>query len=286
MDVLQVDAPCTSLSFSPTGEYLATTHVQYLGVSLWSNRTLYNHVPLRPVKLTDDMPLVLLPSTMVQAAEEAPVLEEEVDEVSELSEQIRDLVTLSTLDSSKWRNLLNLDVIKQRNKPKEPLNVPQTAPFFLPTIPSTDIKFDFSDLNNRQDSKVPLTHLENLTAFGKYLKLVDGNDGYIGAFEKLKKMGPSAIDFEINSLTSGLENSETLLKQFLKMIKQVLERKVDFELAQSYLGLFLKVHGKEIIDNRELLTCLEELQQSQLESWQKVEDNLFYNLSVIQALKM
>ncbi|KAL0274929.1 UNVERIFIED_CONTAM: hypothetical protein PYX00_002946 [Menopon gallinae] len=286
VDQFKVDAPCTSLSFSPTGEYLATTHVQYLGVSLWSNRTLYNHVALKPVKLGDDAPVMALPSTMVQPAEAVSEVEEEEDEVSELSDQIRDLVTLSTLDSSRWKNLLNLDIIKQRNKPKEPLNVPQTAPFFLPTIPSTDIKFDFSDLKDRQVEKVSLTHLENLTSFGKYLKGVETDEDFINAFEKLKKMGPSAIDFEINSLTSGLENSETLLKQFLKMVKIVLDSKVDFELVQSYLGLFLKVHGKEIIENNELLNSLEQLQESQLDSWQKVEENLFYNLSVIQALKM
>ena len=48
--------------------------------------------------------------------------------------QIDDLVTLSGLPPARWQNLHNLDVIKARNKPKEAVQKPKNAPFFLPTI--------------------------------------------------------------------------------------------------------------------------------------------------------
>ena len=35
LDCFLVEAPPTSLSFSPTGEFLATTHVDDLGIFLW-----------------------------------------------------------------------------------------------------------------------------------------------------------------------------------------------------------------------------------------------------------
>merc|ERR1711860_222308 len=57
-------------------------------------------------------------------------------------DQISDeLVTMSLLPNSRWQNLLHLDIIKQRNKPKRPPRVPKAAPFFLPTVPGLQPKF-------------------------------------------------------------------------------------------------------------------------------------------------
>jgi U3 small nucleolar RNA-associated protein 21 len=44
---------------------------------------------------------------------------------------------------SRWQTLLNLDTIKARNKPKEAPKAPERAPFFLPTLPGVDHRFDF-----------------------------------------------------------------------------------------------------------------------------------------------
>jgi len=41
------------------------------------------------------------------------------------------LVTYSSLPPSHWKNLFYLDLVKQRNKPKEPPKKPPKAPFFL-----------------------------------------------------------------------------------------------------------------------------------------------------------
>ncbi len=63
VDCFQVDSPITSLTMSPTNDFLATTHVDDLGVYLWSNMTLYTHVALRPLP-ADFTPVVMtLPST-------------------------------------------------------------------------------------------------------------------------------------------------------------------------------------------------------------------------------
>lgn len=47
--VFQLKQPCTSLSMSPTGDFLATTHVGELGVFLWANRLLYEKIYLKPI---------------------------------------------------------------------------------------------------------------------------------------------------------------------------------------------------------------------------------------------
>merc|ERR1712020_282389 len=51
-----------------------------------------------------------------------------------ISKQIGRLVTLANLPTSRWQNLLNLDVIKARNKPKNPVVKHESAPFFLPSV--------------------------------------------------------------------------------------------------------------------------------------------------------
>lgn len=55
-----------------------------------------------------------------------------------------ELVTLTLLPRSRWQTLLNLEVIQQRNKPKEPPKAPEKAPFFLPTLPGVEQRFDLT----------------------------------------------------------------------------------------------------------------------------------------------
>ena len=61
------------------------------------------------------------------------------------------LVTLSTLPKSRWHNLQNLDIIKQRNKPTEPPKQPKQAPFFLPILPGLKPKF----IQANEDKDIP-----------------------------------------------------------------------------------------------------------------------------------
>jgi U3 small nucleolar RNA-associated protein 21 len=67
-------------------------------------------------------------------------IEEEDEEVEQWdSQQVEaDMVTLANLPEARWQNLLHLDVIKARNKPKVAPEKPKNAPFFLPTITGPD----------------------------------------------------------------------------------------------------------------------------------------------------
>lgn len=130
IDCFLVDSPATSISFSPTGDFLASTHVDDLGIYLWSNKSLYSNVSLRPLSSDFTPSLIELPTT--RAPEEERGEEREGEEVSgggkerpseaeeTLSEDLLDpssplaegLVTLSSLPKSRWSNLQHLDVIK------------------------------------------------------------------------------------------------------------------------------------------------------------------------------
>jgi len=283
---LQVPEACISLSFSPTAEFLATAHVRNIGIFLWSNRMLYSHVSLKAISKDDMIPEVELPGSSVEAekVDEDNVINEESDYVS--PDQLdSDLITMSAMAQSRWQNLLDIDIIKRRNKPKQPPKVPETAPFFLPTIPSLQLRFDFSDIKTNENVETANIHsaLHNLTLFNKNLQSVTNN--FSDVIEKLKAMGPSSIDFEIQSLSLQESSAELSMLQFMKMLHYMMEQQTDFELSQAYLAVFLKWHGTAISENDTLRNYLRKIQKAQMRNWLILREKLFYNLSIVQSFK-
>uniref|UniRef100_A0A8C2FXE6 WD repeat domain 36 n=1 Tax=Cyprinus carpio TaxID=7962 RepID=A0A8C2FXE6_CYPCA len=137
VDCFLVDAAAVSLSMSPTGNFLASSHVDGLGIYLWSNNTLCSMVSLRPLSADYEPTVIMLPGTCPNTEEEE-VLDADSSEMLEYispAQLDEHLVTLSLLPDSRWKNLLHLDIIKKKNKPKEPPKLPKAAPFFIPTIP-------------------------------------------------------------------------------------------------------------------------------------------------------
>ena len=65
-----MEAPPTSLSISATGDFLATSHVDDLGIYLWSNKTLYSHIPLQPLPTNYTPSTAELPTTRGEEEEE------------------------------------------------------------------------------------------------------------------------------------------------------------------------------------------------------------------------
>lgn len=248
---------------------------------------MYSHISLKGVNKDDPIPTIGLPGSTIEVTDtnEDELTEPELDYVSPVQLQ-EDLITMSGLAHSRWQNLLNIDIIRKKNKPKEPPKVPESAPFFLPTIPSLELKFDLSSVKDAEVNKKLIIHpeLENLTLFAKSLLSIKDSQ-FEEVIEKLKNMSPSSIDFEIRSLSADEKTSNTLLLHFMKMIYHMMEKKMDFELAQAYLAVFLKCHGTTITEDETLRNYLDTLQEIQSKSWFVLRDKLFHNLSVVQALK-
>lgn len=195
-----------------------------------------------------------------------------------------DLITMSAVAQSRWQNLLDIDIIKKRNKSKQPPKTLEAAPFFLPTIPSVQLRFDFSDVKTTENTERHIhSALQNLTSFGKNLQSTTDNFSIV--IEKLKTMGPSDIDFEIESLSFDESTAESLILQFMKMLRYMMERQTDFELSQAYLAVFLKWHAAAISRNKTLRNYLQKIQESQTRNWLTLREKLFYNLSIVQNFK-
>jgi len=272
------------MSLNGTGEVLATIHVDSLGVYLWCNRAVHVHVSLRPLAPDAKAPdFVQLPS---QAAKEVDLeadedeSDAEEDEYKSPEQLGRELITLSTLSTSRWLNVLELDIIKRRNKPKEAPKAPKAAPFFLPTVPALEFKFDLRPaLGSEEDTvrkSVPdMARLAKLLAEGEQK----------GCVEFLKNLGPSGLDAEILSLAPEGGGSVEVLGHFVDMVRGMMADKRDFELAQTYLALFLKHHADQSIADSALSEKLGRLDEWQRKAWDTIEHQMLFCLSVTQALK-
>lgn len=306
VDHFRMPQICTSLTMSPTGDFLATSYVDSRGIYLWANKTLFSHVSLRAIKPDAVAPLMDLPATFCDANTSA-LLEEsnmDVEELEDAMEEINlnyksppqlstELITMSNLAASRWQNLLNLDIIKKRNRPRQAPQKPKSAPFFLPTVSGLDFQFDLSQAQqgpSENASKISkLTQVEQLTNFGKLLKdsVSNGDEHFLKPFEFLTKLGPSMVDYEIQNLSplDGGTGSISVMAAFMRMIVAILDSNSAFELGQSWLSLFLKNHGRAIVENEELAELLGEVEQAQSKGWKLLEEQLLYGMGVVGSLR-
>jgi U3 small nucleolar RNA-associated protein 21 len=275
---------CTSVDFSPTSEFLATTHVNSVAIYLWTNTTLLAPVTLKPLDadksemIDSEMPLIGGGSEEQNENDE----DTESDEVLYFGKlKLADgLVTLTSEPHSKWHNLLHLDTIKKRNKPKEPPKAPEEAPFFLSTVPGLEPKFQVPE--KAQADETNSSKIMNFEQFGsietdfqiKLRRAVELNNQR-EFFGFLKSLGISTVDLEIQSI--GLSQNTNDLANFLRILDWSLSEKLDYEFVQSLLARVLKVHSDLIYSNMDVFEpILESLESKHESTWSKIDD-LFNN---------
>ena len=292
VDYVLFDSPATSVDLSPSSDMMATSHTGDLGVYLWLNKTLYQQTTLAPVSRQAKPVRLSLPANLTVdgvVEEEVAGLEcEEPDLVFASPDQISEqLITLANLPGSRWMNLLQIDVIKKKNKPKAPPKKPKAAPFFLPTITGLETKFDLSNLKPADDDgKDTSSHaFSNLTEFGAALDRADTDQEFLHLVTSLMEKGPSAIDIEIRSL--GPEGGGTLasLEKFMQMLKIGMKSNRNYEALEAYCGLFLKVHGDTISTEADLIETLKEVLKEQESRWTAFQEEMNSSLCLVKFFK-
>jgi len=171
---------------------------------------------------------------------------------------------LTLLPRARWQTLLNLEVIQQRNKPKEPPKPVEQAPFFLPTLPGVEPRFavDPSGDHNKTAKSTKRLHkavAESDSIFYQKLVADDAEGDYENLFGYMKTLSPAAIDLELRSLVS-LDG----LRLFLNALTRRLISHRDFEAVQAFLNVFLCMQADVIVENAELredLVKLKDIQQ-------------------------
>uniref|UniRef100_M3XKA9 WD repeat domain 36 n=1 Tax=Latimeria chalumnae TaxID=7897 RepID=M3XKA9_LATCH len=290
IDCFLLDSAAVSITMSPMGDFLASSHVDDLGIYLWSNSTLYSLVSLHPLPADYEPSVVTLPGTCPALDVGATEVEEPSDEMIEYDspEQLGEqLVTLSLLPESRWKNLINLDVIKKRNKPKEPPKVPKSAPFFIPTVPGLVPQFAVpgEQANTEQSKVLNLGVLAQKSNF--YMQLEDAllHEDYNSPVKLLKEMGPSSIDTELRGLAPEGGGSLEVMSSFLRMIGSMMHTRRDFELAQAYLALFLKLHLKVIVEDPTLLEETSKVSTQLEETWAHMQTLFNQSMCLLGYMK-
>ncbi|KAL7754136.1 rRNA-processing protein utp21 [Sorochytrium milnesiophthora] len=284
VDLLRTDSVATSVSFSPVGDFLATTHVDNLGVFLWANRSQFSNVSLRAVTEAEeeaDTTEVALP-TAAGLGDDADDDTATVDPTAganlaytdyQTPEQLTDaMITLSSLPKSRWQNLLNLEAIKTRNKPIEPPKQPEKAPFFLPTTPGILPTFVAPEKKDDDAMAVDrgLMFTSMSSTFAQNLRACDASGDYTPFITYAKGLSPSAMDIELRTLTPN--HFESFLQSCLYQI----QTRKSFELVQAWLNVFLKIHSDMLSRDESCRAVLQQLIDTHGQEWSRVEGSLRY----------
>ncbi|PWY96807.1 Utp21-domain-containing protein [Aspergillus sclerotioniger CBS 115572] len=265
IDVFRVSSTCTSLAMSSTGEFLATAHADGVGISLWSNKSLFIPISTRNVDdhLIGDVSIPTSSSEggpgVIEAAFAEKFEQSELEGPLPSVEQLSgDMVTLSVVPKSKWQTLLQLNLIKERNKPKTPPKAPQKAPFFLPASPEQtltdgDIKMSIEG-TLAERSRITRMHSSNSTAgiaSTRFTSLLHSGyeSGNFDLFvEHLKGMPPTKADLEIRSLDPQLRDGYSELSAFVTALSNRLGLRRDFEVVNAWMAVFLRIHADTVAE--------------------------------------
>uniref|UniRef100_H3D6U4 WD repeat domain 36 n=1 Tax=Tetraodon nigroviridis TaxID=99883 RepID=H3D6U4_TETNG len=287
VDCFLVAMAPVSVSMSPTGDFLATAHVDSLGVYLWTNKSLCGPVGLRPLPADYQPTETTLPGVTAEEPEQE-VTSEDVDDAYQSAEQLgAELVTLSLLPESRWKSLLHLDVIKRRNKPVAPPAAPAAAPFFLPTLAGLTPRFAaLSEAEGENQSKVvSLGSLAERSEFASALEASLQSGSFDLPLRLLKDSGPSAISMELTNLAPEGGGASSLLLAFIQMIDSMLASGRDFDLAHGYLALFLKLHLRLLSQDAVAMEALLRLSSRLEDGWAGLRASFDQSLCLLSYAK-
>ncbi|KDN39399.1 WD40 repeat-like protein [Tilletiaria anomala UBC 951] len=272
VDTFKTPSVATSLSMSPSLDFLATAHVDSIGVYLWANKAQFSSVALRgldelaEVADGDAEGVVSMPSLQGDSGAQELVADEEAEGVDVMQiytsppQLFADqnnrstegaLTTLSTMPRSRWLTLINLDIIKKRDKPVEPPKQPEKAPFFLPQVAGTTFEFDTNAKQPAANKKgkegarlLSGADLSFESDFVKRLQKANQANDASSFFYYVHALTPPALDAEIRSLASFDD-----LRLFIDVMTLRLQAHLDFEAVQAMLRVFLQIHSDLLIAN-------------------------------------
>ncbi len=273
IDVIEFDQAIITLAVSPNGDMLATGHTDALGVYLWSNRSMFGGLTIGSTTEIDKEQLL-------------------VGEFQSPEQISTNLITLSALPESKWKNLLVLDTIRQRNKPKEPINLPKQAPFFLPTV-SNLRGFVFINSNDENGTEKKQSHIHQIQQFlyeSSLTNLLDHQQSNSSlsndVINLLKDLGMAKIEYELRCLSPEQGGSLKRMLTFIDVLDQAFDYKQNYDLISSYLALFIQLHGTNLIwKNEELIEKIRKIQFKQKDTWSNLQRQLNTSIALVKYIK-
>lgn len=96
----------------------------------------------------------------------------------------------------------------------------------------------------------------------------------------MKKLTPAATDLELRSLASQEE-----FAVFLNALTRRLKSHRDFEAVQTYLSVFLNIHGEVLIKNPEMREALQVMYETQNEESKDIVELIMSSKGVLGFLR-
>lgn len=193
-----------------------------------------------------------------------------------------ELITLSGLPSSRWKNLLNIEDLRQKQLIEDESKREKLikVPFFIPVIDGLNPQLDSETLKAMNDSttlvsaipKQKINKLRLLSPLGQCLLECSGKGDYHEFLKQLKELGPSATDAEIRTLSKDTCGDIEPMLCFLNAIEQNLNNNIDYELTSSWLAVYLKAHSDIIQTNARLKERCRELLEPVGFKWDKLHE--------------
>ncbi|KAG0564859.1 hypothetical protein M758_8G142100 [Ceratodon purpureus] len=312
VDAMQLGTAVTALSLSPGMDMLATSHVNRNGIYMWANRLMYSGVEDLTTKASEGVRVVSMPTVGLSKEDEVDEDAEEVPEVAAVEVSTRGtmdidgeipamkgpsiphLVTLTLLPKTQWKGLINLDIIKVRNKPIAPPKKPEKAPFFLPTMPtlSGDPIFIAPGEDGLNKSAVEggsktvsrgsgkSEHVDFQSVFLELLYSCAESKNYTSLVDHLKSISPSEVDATLRMMQIVDEDASAHPEELqeISMVMDFLLAELvmmqNFQFIQALLQVFLKVHADTIVSQDALKEKARSLWEQQRKTWQRL-DNTF-----------
>ncbi|KAF1932964.1 Utp21-domain-containing protein [Didymella exigua CBS 183.55] len=299
IDAMRLPKPINSVAFSPAGDLLAAGLEGEVGVHIFTNRTLFTHVPTRQISEAD-VALVAAPTASGQGGENMVALAEEEGEEDEedatavpVMDQLSDnMTTLSLVPKSRWQTLLHLDTIRLRNKPKEAPKKPEHAPFFLPAVgekadalkplDADALKPLDAEPTSRISSSALASRSSAATSTSEFTRLLahaeqSGEHTKLLAF--LSSLPPSAADIAIRTLDTREPHAE--LRTLINALTRRLQERRDYELVQAWMSVFLRLHGDVVVKSEALVGLLRKWQHESKRERERVGGLVGYSVGVV-----
>lgn len=194
--------------------------------------------------------------------------------------------------------------LQQRNKPKEPPKQPEKAPFFLPTLPGVDQRFAPEQKAAAEQKQKDTHRLKRAAGSAEsvfFTKLSEAHESASSDctslpsvpkpetitltprpdtdeefFTYAKALSPAAMDLELRSLVTL-----DALQMFLGALTRRLRSHRDFEAVQTFMNVFLRMHGDVLAANAELQRDLEILAGAQRKEGERLLELLASSLGTL-----
>ena len=275
IDWIKFKQEVKSMDFSPTGEFLATTHFEQKGICLWTSKTFYGNTDLSQIKhlkapIQLRFPLIasdyikkrhadFYGQNEIQDESQVQQKEDEIDQAfSELLEQEKEQKYDLLNDAHpKWQALYHMDQItdsRSRLKPKKSL-AGQT-PFFLFDLDSllgetdtTLLKENLFTSNNKKDSLSKIIGHKTVESHSELRNLLKSYCGTQKIVDYIVDLAPGTIEKEMMNLeTVDLDDNNNYVSLYLDHLVTILEGKyVDLYVSQILIQNFMKVNQDNLM---------------------------------------